>query len=252
MHFALITPSHNRRQYLPEAIASVQASISAPLDFSREHLIYENGSTDGSLEWLKQAAQQDGQALRYWSHPEKVRAGRARNRLIEQTDPAAWLVPLDDDDILLQRCLYHYAALIEKNPAQPWFVADFLRMDQDRRYLPKEDYYAWRFDSPQAMLHAIFKAEHFIQGNVCYSRALFDTVGGYDEDLAMAEDLDLYVRFLLAGHLPVLSPHISHLHRFHSSNVSIGVDAGKHNEDLRVIYDKYAEQLRALGVERPG
>jgi len=60
------------------------------------------------------------------------------------------------------------------------------------------------------------------------------------------------VRFLLAGHLPVLSPHISHLHRFHTSNVSIGVDADKHGADLRVIYDKYAEQLKALGVERPG
>ncbi|PJJ60676.1 glycosyltransferase family 2 protein [Hymenobacter chitinivorans] len=249
MHFALITPSHNRRQYLPEAIASVQASVSAPLDFSREHLIYENGSTDGSREWLQQLQQPD---LRYWTTPEKVRAGLARNRLIEQAPAGAWLVPLDDDDILLQRCLYHYAALIEQHPEQPWFVADFLRMDQDRRYLPNEDYYAWRFDSPVAMLHAIFKAEHFIQGNVCYSRALFDQVGGYDAELAMAEDLDLYVRFLLAGHLPVLSPHISHLHRFHSSNVSIGVDAGKHNEDLRVIYDKYAAQLKALGVERPG
>ncbi|MCB2379458.1 glycosyltransferase [Hymenobacter sp. BT635] len=252
MHFALITPSHNRREYLPEAVASVQASVHAPLDFSREHLIYENGSTDGTTEWLQQAARQPDQGLRYWSHPDKVRAGLARNRLIEQTDATAWIVPLDDDDILLQRCLYHYAALIEKSPEPQWFVADFLRMDQDRRYLPGEDYYAWRFDSPQAMLQAIFKAEHFIQGNVCYRRALFDKVGGYDPELAMAEDLDLYVRFLLAGHLPVLSPHISHLHRFHSSNVSIGVDADKHGEDLRVIYDKYAEQLRALGVERPG
>ncbi|MCB2410892.1 glycosyltransferase family 2 protein [Hymenobacter lucidus] len=252
MHFALITPSHNRRQYLPEAIASVQASISAPLDFSREHLIYENGSTDGSSEWLQEAASQPAQALRFWSHPEKVRAGLARNRLIEQTQADAWLVPLDDDDILLQRCLYHYAALIEQHPRQPWFVADFLRMDQDRRYLPNEDYYAWRFETPLAMLQAIFKAEHFIQGNVCYSRALFDKVGGYDEELPMAEDLDLYVRFLLAGHLPVISPHISHLHRFHSSNISIGVDAGEHGEDLRVIYDKYATQLQQLGVERPG
>ena len=85
-----------------------------------------------------------------------------------------------------------------------------------------------------------------------YHRPFFDQVGGYDGELKMAEDLDLYVRFLLAGKLPVLCPHISHLHRFHARNASIGVDADKHNADLRVIYAKYAAQLQALGVAAPG
>jgi GT2 family glycosyltransferase len=250
MHFSIITPSHNRRQYLPEAVASVRATVSAPLDFSYEHLIYENGSTDGSAEWLKSLGK-DGPPLRYWTHSERILAGPARNRLVREASADTWIVPLDDDDILLQRTLFHYGTLIEQHPEQPWFVADFLRMDEERRYLPNEDYYAWKFETPTEMLQAIFKAEHFIQGNVCYSRALFDDVGGYDEEIEMAEDLDLYVRFLLAGHLPVLAPHISHLHRFHTNNVSIGVDADKHNEDLRIIYDKYAEELLQLGITRP-
>jgi len=110
----------------------------------------------------------------------------------------------------------------------------------------------WQFDSPTAMLTAIFRAEHFIQGNVCYTRQLLDEVGGYDAELAMAEDLDLYVRFLLAGHLPVVCAHYSHLHRFHAANTSQGVDAARHTADLRVIYDKYASQLGALGVAAPG
>jgi hypothetical protein len=131
-------------------------------------------------------------------------------------------------------------------------VADFLRVDEHGRYLPNEDYYAWEFETPTDMLRAIFRAENFIQGNVCFSHVFVEQVGGYDGELAMAEDLDLYVRFLLAGQLPVLCPHISHLHRFHSRNVSIGVDAEKHNADLLVIYDKYREPLRALGIEAPG
>ncbi|RYU81296.1 glycosyltransferase family 2 protein [Hymenobacter persicinus] len=252
MNFAIITPTHNRRQYLPEAVASVRASISAPLDFGFEHLIYDNGSTDGTPEWLPTAAREAGPPLRYWHDAEKARAGLARNRLIAQAGPDSWLVPLDDDDLLLQRSLYHYADLVQRHPGRPWFVADFLRMDEERRYLPGEDYYAWRFASPREMLGAIFRAEHFIQGNVCFSKALFDQVGGYDEALPMAEDLDLYVRFLLAGQLPVVSPHISHLHRFHRNNVSIGVDATAHQHDLQLIYDKYAAALRQLGIEKPG
>ncbi|GAB3295635.1 glycosyltransferase family 2 protein [Hymenobacter humi] len=252
MHFAIITPTHQRRALLPEAVASVRASVSAPLDFSFEHLIYDNGSRDGTAAYLRDAATQPGPPLRHWHHPGRQLAGLARNQLIQEADPEAWVVPLDDDDIMLQRTLHHYAAQINAHPGQPWFVADFLRVDEHGRYLPNEDYYAWQFDTPTDMLRAIFRAEHFIQGNVCYSRAFIDQVGGYDGELAMAEDLDLYVRFLLAGQLPVLCPHISHLHRFHASNVSIGVDAAKHNADLRVIYQKYGAQLQALGIEEPG
>ena len=112
-------------------------------------------------------------------------------------------------------------------------------------------HYAWQFQTPREMLQAVFRAEHFIQGNVCCSHALFDQVGGYDGELQMAEDLDLYVRFILAGHLPVVCTHISHLHRFHASNVSIGVNADKHNTDLRVTYEKYGAQLEALVIGAP-
>ncbi|WBA43343.1 glycosyltransferase family 2 protein [Hymenobacter canadensis] len=251
MRFTVITPTHNRRQFLPEAVASVRASVSAPLDFEFEHLICENASTDDTAVWLREAAGSGGAPLRVVSQATKLLPGPARNLLIQDTPADGWLVPLDDDDLLLQRCLHNYADLVQRHPGQAWFVADFLRVDEEKRYMPGEDYYAWKFDTPTDMLRAIFRAEHFIQGNVCYSRALFEEVGGYSEEITMAEDLDLYVRFLLAGHLPVLSPHISHLHRFHTSNVSIGVDADKHANDLRVIYDQYAGQLQELGIERP-
>jgi glycosyltransferase involved in cell wall biosynthesis len=251
MHFSIITPSHQRGDLLPEAVASVRASIGAPLSFDFEHLIYENGSTDNTAAFLHEATTQDGPSLRYWQDAERRLAGFARNKLISQTPADAWIVPLDDDDILLQRTLYHYAGQVQRHPGRPWLVADFLRVDSEGRYLANEDYYAWHFETPRAMLQAIFRAEHFIQGNVCFSRALCDQVGGYDGGLAMAEDLDLYVRFLLAGYLPVICPHISHLHRFHDKNVSIGVDGAKHQADLQIIYDKYAARLEQEGIARP-
>jgi glycosyltransferase involved in cell wall biosynthesis len=252
MHFTVITPTHQRRELLPEAVASVRATVSAPLDFSFDHLIYDNGSDDGTDAYLREAAAQPGPPLRYRHSPERQLAGLSRNQLIEEAAPEAWIVPLDDDDIMLQRTLFHYGTQINAHPDRPWFVADFLRVNERGQYLPNEDYYAWQFDSPTAMLQAIFRAEHFIQGNVCYSRTFVREVGGYDGTMKMAEDLDLYVRFLLAGQLPVLCPHISHLHRFHTRNVSIGVDAATHNADLRVIYDKYRPQLQALGIDEPG
>jgi len=251
LQIVVITPTHNRVDYLPEAINSVRANVVAPIDCTYEHYICENGCTDGTKEYLDEAIKQEGAPVKYWSVPDKLLPGPARNTIIKHVPNDAFIFPLDDDDVVLQRSIYHWADLIERHPGQQWFVTDFLRMDQERRYLLKEDYYAWKFDSPVAMLGAIFRGETFIQGNVCYSKKLFDEVGAYHEKIRMAEDLDLYVRFLIAGHLPVVGSHISHLHRFHTGNISIGVDHKKHNEDLKSIYDRYAEQLQKLGVERP-
>ena len=248
MHFAIITPTHQRRALLPATVASVRASITAPLDCSFEHLIYQNGPDDGTAAYLTEAAGQPGPPLRYWLDAAGQNPGYARNELARHAPAEAWLLPLDDDDLLLQRTLYHYGAASAAQPGQPWLVADFLRVDAQGRYLPGEDYYAWRFDSPAAMLRAIFRAEHFMQGNVCFRKSLLDEVGGYDASLTTAEDLDLYVRFLLAGHLPVVCPHYSHLHRFHAHNTSRGIDAGKHQADLQKIYGKHTVQLQALGI----
>ena len=87
----------------------------------------------------------------------------------------------------------------------------------------------------------------FLLGNVCFSKNLYDEVGGYDESVGMAEDLDLYVRFLIHGHLNVYLPIISHLHRMHTANFSIGCDRDKHHSDLKDIYGRNEEKLKVMG-----
>lgn len=251
LHMVVITPTYNRVAYLPEAIESVFSSATAPLNITYEHFICENGCTDGTKQYLEAAVKKDNYRIKYWSEREKLLPGPARNRIIKYVPEDAWIVPLDDDDVMLQRNLYHFADLILQNPERQFFVCDFLRMDQERRYHLKDDYFAWKFDTHTDMLGAIFRGEHFIQGNVCYSAKLFNEVKGYDETLKMAEDLDLYIRFLMAGHLPVVSRHISHLHRFHTSNISHGTDMAKHKVHIQEIYDKYAMELENLGVKRP-
>ncbi|MCY7349505.1 MAG: glycosyltransferase [Cytophagaceae bacterium] len=250
MKLSIITPTHNRLHFLKEAIASVQRNTTQPLDLTLEHVVHDCGSTDGTRSWLETEAK----GLIPVFSEKKIPPGRARNVAVEQvrrgdTDDE-FLLPLDDDDLLLQRTAHHfvYALTQEATPAQ-WAVSDFLRMDETGRYLPGEDYYGWRFDSVPAMLQAIFSASHFIQGNVCYRRSLFDRVGGYDPALTMAEDLDLYVRFLLDGQLPRYVPIISHLHRMHRSNTSKGVDKDKYNEDMARSYQKYSPQLRRMGID---
>nr|BAJ94097.1 predicted protein [Hordeum vulgare subsp. vulgare] len=250
-HICVVTPTHNRIDYLPATVDSVRFSVKTQnaIEFSIEHLICANGCNDGTNEWLEKASKEDSEIpLRCKIEDEKMLPGLARNHVIKDAPSHAWIAPLDDDDIMLQRNLFYYAQLIEQNPDTEWFLNDFVRVDSELRYKAKEDYYHWKFESPKSMLEAIFRGECFAQGNVCFSKKLYDEVGGYHETLKMAEDLDLYVRFLLAGKLPGVSPHISHLHRCHTRNISIGVDAVKHHDDLGMIYERYADKLKKLDI----
>src|SRR5688572_17955184 len=105
MRFSIVTPTHNRLEYLPEALSSVRTSVLAGVEADWEHLVFDGGSDDGSDALLRQAAAED-QRLRVVTAPEKEPAGVGRNRLIEQAG-GDWIVPLDDDDLLLQRCLFN-------------------------------------------------------------------------------------------------------------------------------------------------
>jgi glycosyltransferase involved in cell wall biosynthesis len=81
MHFSIITPTHNRRDFLPEAVASVRASVSAPLDFTLDHLICENASTDDTAAWLQSETGKEGVTLRVRPQSTKLLPGPARNLL---------------------------------------------------------------------------------------------------------------------------------------------------------------------------
>jgi len=238
MKVSIITPTFNRLEFLKECVESVRLSIVKPLDIQYEHVVCNVGSTDGTGEWLKQAATRD-KHLKVINHDIQLPPSQARNLAIKQST-GDWLLPLDDDDLMLQRTIYNFVSLATEHPDNQWFGCDFLHMTQEGRYIMGDDYYSWRFSSPADMLQAIFSGGHFIQGNVMYSRRLFDQVGRYDEQMKdAAEDIDLYIRFIKQAGLPVVGTFISHLHRFHQHNISQGITQAKHQAMMDILARKY-------------
>lgn len=217
MKISIVTTTYNRKDFLREAIESVQKSILAPLqDVSFEHIVYDDGSDDAThtifpnKEWKN---------VFYYraDHNEGVAAAKAA-AVTKTTGDYVYI--LDSDDVMVGRAIYNFASEAIKHPSTRWFVSDFLRVDDTLRYLVGEDYYGWNFRNPQEVRDAIIKGEHFIQGNVFFTKELYGEVGGFNTDLSIAEDVDLYIRFLSAGHMPQYVSFISHLHRFHAGNLS--------------------------------
>lgn len=229
MKISIVTTTYNRKELLQDTITSVQNTILTPLkDVSFEHIIYDDGSSDGTHTLFPNTAWKN--VVYYRSeHNEGVAA--AKSAAVAQAT-GEYVFILDSDDIIIGRAVYNFALEAIEHSTTSWFVSDFLRVDHNLRYLIGEDYYGWKFENPNELLDAVLKGEHFMQGNVLFKKELFEAVGGFDRTLTMAEDLDLYTRFLSAGHMPKYVPFISHLHRFHCTNLSVGETLAKHKERM--------------------
>lgn len=247
MRLDIVTPTRNRLGFLQENMSSVRHSRIAPLNFEIRHLIHDCGSEDGTGDWLEQERGQhdDFQFIR---SANAIHPSEARNMALRE-GTGDLIIPLDDDDLLLQRTAYHFVHALSQEANAEWASSDYIKIDETGRYLTGEDYHGWVFDSADDMLRAIFSGNHYLQGNVCFRRRLFEKVGGYDPELKIAEDLELYVRFLLEAGLPLYVPTVSHLHRVHRDNISRNVDKDRYNRDMETIYRLHESRLRERSID---
>ena len=246
LSISLVTKTHNRLPMLLECVQSVQNLRNEPheKEIQWEHLIYDDGSDDDTNEHF---------AKNTYSNTRYVRSDIHRGISVSAnaaiaTCTSEYIFELDSDDIVPQRFLANLYDTIQEYPNTEWFVADIYRMGENRNYKIGDDYYGWNFTDCNEMLSAIFSNSHFIQHNVVYKKPLWEKVGGYDETLTMAEDLDLYIRFLLQESMPLHLPYISHFHRHHSENTSGGIGPEQHSKDIRSFFKKYEKPLKERGI----
>lgn len=234
---------------LLQCIDSVQNLRNEPYDndIQWEHIIYDDGSSDGTRAYFQKHKFPN---TRYIYSPENKGISSAANTALAECR-MDFILELDSDDIAPQRVLANFYHTAQEYRDTDWFVADFYRINATGEYIIGQDYYGWEFTDCKEILQAIFSGNHFIQHNVLYRRSLWEKVGGYDESLAMAEDLDLYVRFLLADHMPQYASFVSHFHRLHAGNVSAGVSIEGHVDDLTALYHKYEKELKNRRILPP-
>lgn len=234
---SVLTATYNQSEFVMDCINSVAASKLHPEDIKIEHIVVDDGSTDNTPNLLENI-----EHIKYYRFEKNRGQSAALNKA---TDEAVgnYIFVLDSDDVILQRTLYHLYQTLHKSNQHQWAYTDFIRTDQNLEYRIADDYYGWEFQNTTDMLHSIFSGEHFLQHNGMYKKELFNKVGGYDEDMTVTEDLDLFIRFLLAGEAPIYLPIVSHLHRFHRNNISIGHAGEGHLKNLEELKNKYSDQL---------
>lgn len=234
---AVITPVFNGEKFIADCIQSVLLSHTNE-KFSVEHTVIDDGSTDNTWEALHKISAPNLKKLRM---DHNIGSSASRNFAIKHTD-ADYIFCLDADDIIFQNSLGVLFETMHKYKAD-WVYGDFLRADENLRYLVGDDYYGHHFKNSSDILSSIFSGEHFFQQNCMYSKKFFDAAGSFDESMKVCEDLDLFIRFALKGYCPVYVPGPLYLHRFHQDNVSKATGRENnlevHREDVKKLHDKY-------------
>ncbi len=197
---AVIIPNWNTIEHIDSCIASVRSEA----DVDVELLVIDNGSVDGSIEFLREAR------IDHVGLSENVGFARAVNLAARQTC-APLLLVLNADVVLEPGCLRTLITAITRDsviagvqpkiiaPAEGDTLAEIYSVGQALTVAATGyEVGAGQLDGPlYSQAHEIFG----VCGAVCLlRRELFTELGGYDERyFAFYEDVDLNARARLAG-----------------------------------------------------
>lgn len=180
----MIIPTYNRRDLLPRALDSVLAQT-MPVD---EIIVIDDGSTDSTDDMLRARY---GDRVRYvWQANAGVSAARNHGLRLAQ---GRYLALLDSDDLWRPTKTELQVAFLDAHPDFGMVVCDVERVDSEYRHIDvfrrrdtlREDGWVLRW-----VLHNPALAP----ASVLMRREVVEQLGGFDERLRTAEDLEFHLR----------------------------------------------------------
>jgi len=229
---SVVIPTRDRAAYLVEALDSVFAQTYP----GYEIIVIDDGSTDDTRQILLPYIQQERIRYRY-QEPAGVSVARNRGVSLAQ---AGYIAFLDSDDLFLHTKLEEQMKLFEQDPALGFVHCSFLKFDDQGRDLGVRD--TSRFSG--RIYPSMLQEWSVLMAMPCMlvRTPVIREVGGFDESMAWAEDLDLWRRIAKKYAVGVVSEPLVRV-RVHASSTSY--DRGKGSQG----FERYLEKAFA---EDPG
>ncbi len=181
---AVIVPCYQHGRYLPECIASIHAQTLSAAQIIVVDDCSEDGETDAALDALE-----DDPAVTVIRMDVNSGPSAARNRALREVD-AAYVLPLDADDLLLPGALADMVAQLESAPADIGFV-----YPNPQHFGNRNDY----VQSPVYNLHLLLQ-DNYCPATSLFDRRVFDAGVAYDEEIVFGhEDWDVVLQLAELG-----------------------------------------------------
>jgi hypothetical protein len=181
---SIITPIYNRANFIGDAIASVQRNTLTDW----EHIIVDNGSTDGTREMVRKLAAADSR-IRLIENDRNIIA-LSLNLALRHAH-GKYIAQLDSDDEYLPNTLHSMVDALETHPTWALAISYYELMDEAGRSLPE---------------FGIIKHLEYNRNNIlrvdgagalrCWHRSVIEEMGGFNEkDFPnYGEDYDLVLK----------------------------------------------------------
>lgn len=202
-HVSVIIPNYNCLNYLPKAIDSVMQQQNT----SFELIVVDDGSTDGSLEWLNklQATSNQIHVLKN-NHMGVV---EARNLAIEHAS-GEFIAFLDADDYWYENKLKPQLDFMREHPSCGLSFTNYQHVDS--YYTPIIDCFSYwpefeqhkrgkaqGYNSLHDPINTLLIANVIGTSTVMVRKTVFDKVNGFDNTLQSASDWDCWLKIALVS-----------------------------------------------------
>lgn len=170
--FSVVMPVYNK-------VATLSSSLTCLYRQTCRHfeiIAVDDGSTDGSLEILKEAEIRG--RLRLLQRDEPGPGGYAARNLGAEHSRGEWLVFFDADDLVLFDHLSRFANAIQAHPGLDLFVNGYQKIERDQR-LPRVGLRAEGVMSRRAALSAFARCDFIHMNGACMRRDRFLGLGGF-------------------------------------------------------------------------
>ena len=175
-------------EILSEAIHSILRQTLSDLEF----LIYDDGSNDGTSDFLRELSEEDERIV-LLGDTQNHGLGFSLNACIRNAR-GKYIARIDDDDISDPDRLEKQCSFLEEHPEISWCGCSARLIDKNGvwgvRHMPafpeKEDY---------------LKYSPYIHPTVMYRREVFKDGNGYQEieDMLRCEDYEIFMRLMISG-----------------------------------------------------
>jgi glycosyltransferase involved in cell wall biosynthesis len=179
----VITPSFNAASTIEATLGSVRSQAYPRL----EHLVVDGGSTDGTVEILRAAP-----GIRYISEPDRGLA-HALNKGIAMASGDV-IGELNADDLYEPGSLQAVGEAFRDQPSVRWLTGYCRIIDGDGEEI-RRPVTAYKNALLRRYSTGLYLTHNFISAPATFfRRAMFETVGGFDERYRISVDYDLQLR----------------------------------------------------------
>ncbi|MGI6348015.1 MAG: glycosyltransferase family 2 protein [Patescibacteria group bacterium] len=120
MKFSIITPTHQRPKELERAINSILGQ-----DYNNFEFIIVNDSPDFDYSELENMEILKDRRIKYFKNEKNMGVNFSRNFALDNvSEDSDYIIFLDDDDWLNEKCLSEAVKAIKENPNYNWYVSN--------------------------------------------------------------------------------------------------------------------------------